>query len=106
MNNLELTIFAKKRTSNDGKTFYNYLSSLTRKDGTSQSISVRFRDECGAPKPENCPMNIVVPRNRANLSSKEFVREDTAEVVLAYTLWVSEWSKGSEFVDHSLDEFV
>ena len=98
-------IFAKKRTSNDGKTFYSYLTSLRRKEGSDQTVAVKFRDECGHPKPEDCPMNIIVEKGNANMSTKEFVREDTGEIGLSYTMWVSAWTKGSAYVDHSMDEF-
>lgn len=102
---MEITVYAKKRNSYDGKTFYSYLSTLTRKDGTKQTVSVKFRDEAGNPKPEKCPMNVKFDKSNANMSTKEFVREDTGEVATSYTLWVSKWEPGSPFVDHSLDDF-
>ena len=102
---MEITVYAKKRTTNEGKSFYSYLSTLTRKDGTTQTVSVKFRDEAGSPKPEKCPMNVVFQKGDANLSTKEFTREDTGEPGLSYTLWVSAWKEGAPFVDHSLDDF-
>lgn len=102
---MEITIYAKKRTTAEGKSFFSYLSALTRKDGTKQTVSVKFRDECGNPKPENCPMNVKFDRGAANMATKEFVREDTGEVGTSYTLWVSAWEPGAPFVDHSLDDF-
>lgn len=102
---MEITIYAKKRNSADGKMFYSYLSTLTRKDGTKQTVSVKFRDEAGNPKPEKCPMNVKFDKGNANMSTKEFTREDTGEVATSYTLWVSAWELGTPFVDHSLDDF-
>lgn len=102
---MEITIYAKKRNSADGKTFYSYLSTLNRKDGTKQTVSVKFRDAAGNPKPELCPMNIKFDRCCANLAKKEFIREDTGETATSYTLWVSAWELGEPFVDHSLDDF-
>lgn len=102
---MEITIFAKKRTSSEGKSFFSYLSTLTRKDGTKQTVSVKFRDDCGNPKPEQCPMNVKFDKGNANISTREFVREDTGEVGTSYTLWVSAWEPGAPFVDHSLDDF-
>ena len=102
---MELTIYAKKRTSNDGKPFFGYLSTLTRKDGTSQRVSVKFREDCGSPKADKCPMNIIVDKKNANISIKEYIREDNGDICKSYTLWVSAWEPGSPFVDHSLDEF-
>ena len=102
---MEITIYSKKRTTAEGKTFFSYLSTLTRKDGTKQMVSVKFRDDAGNPKPENCPMNIKFNKCDANMATKEFTREDTGEIGTSYTLWVSRWEQGSPFVDHSLDDF-
>lgn len=102
---MEITIYAKKRTTAEGKSFFSYLSTLTRKDGTKQTVSVKFRDECGSPKPEKCPMNVKFDKGNANMTTREFTREDTGEVGTSYTLWVSKWEQGSPFVDHSLDDF-
>lgn len=102
---MEIVIFAKKRTKEDGKSFYSYLSTLTRKDGSTQTVLVKFRDECGHPKPEECPMNIKVDKANANIAKSEFTREDSGEIATSYTLWVTKWEKGSSWVDTSLDEF-
>ena len=102
---MELAIFAKKRTTKEGKTFYNYLSTMTKNDGTDLTVSVKFRDDCGAPNPANCPVYIKVEKENANLSSKDYTREDTGETVKSWTLWVSAWELGAPFIDHSLDDF-
>ena len=102
---MEITIYAKKRRTTEGKSFFSYLSTLTRKDGTKQTVSVRFRDDCGNPKPEKCPMNIKFDKDNANMTTREFTREDTGEAGTSYTLWVSKWEPGALFVDHSLDDF-
>lgn len=102
---MEITVYAKKRTTTEGKAFWSYISRLTRKDGTVQAVSVKFRDEAGNPKPENCPMNIKFDKRDANISTRDFVREDTGETGTSYTLWVSRWEQGIPFVDHSLDDF-
>lgn len=102
---MELAIFAKKRTGNDGRTFYSYLSTLKKKDGTEQTVSVKFREECGKPKPENCPMYINVDKGNANISRKQFIREDTGEAAESVNLWVSAWEQGKPYVDTSLDEY-
>ena len=102
---MKFTIFSKKQTTKEGKTFYRFLATLTRKDGTSQTVAVKFRDECGAPKPEKCPMNIIVDRGDANLSKKEFVKPN-GDTVLSCTLWVSRWEMGDPYIDKSLDEFI
>jgi hypothetical protein len=102
---MEISIFAKKRTAQNGTHFTGYLSTLPRKDGTNQTVSVRFRMDCGAPEPEQCPMNIVLNKGDVNLSRKDFVNKNTGEVSTGYTLWVNKWTPGSPYVDHSLDEF-
>lgn len=102
---MELTIFAKKRTTEEGKSFYSYITTLTKKDGEKQTVGVRFREECGQPKGDTCPCNIIVEKGNANLSTKSFIREDTGEVAESLTLWVKAWEKGSEYVDTSLDEY-
>lgn len=104
--NMEITVFAKKRAGKDGKNFYSYLAKLLKKDGSALTVSVKFRDETGKPKPENCPMNIVVNKGDMNLSEKLYEHEDTGESAVSYTLWVSKWTEGAEYVDHSLDDFI
>lgn len=99
----ELTIFTKKRTKADGKTFISYLTKLAKKDGTEITATIKFKETCDAPK--EYPCNILVEKKDANLSERTFTREDTGELAKGYTLWVSEWKKGSPYVDHSLDEF-
>lgn len=103
---MQITIYAKKRHSNDGKTFYSYLSTLTRRDGSKLSVTVKFRDnECGNPKPEQCPMNITFNKSDANLTARDFERTDNGEIGTSFTLWISHWQQGEEYVDHSLDDF-
>ena len=103
---MELTIFAKKRQTADGKkTFYNYLTTLKKKDGSELKCSVKFRESCGNPEPKDCPVNIIVDKKDANLSYKDLALE-TGEIYTVYTLWVSAWKKGAAYVDHSLDDFA
>lgn len=102
---MELTIFAKNRTSKDGKPFTAYVTKLTRKDGTTLSTSVKFREDAGSPKKELCPMNIIVERNDANLSPHSFMDEN-GELKTGYTLWIAKWKQGAAYEDHSLDDFI
>lgn len=106
---MQITIFAKKRKTEEGREFYTYLATLTRKDGTELKAQVKFREDCGSPKGADCPMNLIVAKKDANLSSKEVVKnagKDDEELVTVYTLWVSEWEKGPAYVDTSLDDFA
>lgn len=109
---MEITLFSKKRVTREGKPFYSFLTTLKRKDGTDLVCAVKFRDEAGTPKPENCPMNILVDKSKASLSVKKFDRQvtdpETGEISTeqgkSYTLWVSSWLPGGPYVDHSLDD--
>ena len=100
-----ITVFAKRRQSNDGKVFFNYLSVLRNKKGEDIPVQVKFRESAGNPRPEECPCNIVINKNDANLSERRYTDETTAEIRVAKTLWVTKWEKGEKYIDHSLDDF-
>ena len=110
---MEITVFAKQRRTKEGKIFYSFLSTLTKKDGTQLVCTVKFREDANQPKPEQCPMNILVSKADANLSTRKFTREVTDPVTgeitteegMSHTLWVSSWLPGGQYVDHSLDDF-
>lgn len=105
---MKLAIFAKKRqVIEDGKArdFYTYLTTLVNKTtGEPLSVQVKFREACGAPDPQKCPMFINVEKTKMNLSWDKYTN-DEGEEMQAAKLWVTEWQHGGEFVDHSLDEF-
>lgn len=101
---MEITVFAKRRTSKEGKTFYQYLTTLTKKDGTTETMRVCFRN-VDAPKPETCPRNIIVERDNSNIAVRHYNDPSTGEIKANRTLWVSAWEPGSEYVDHSLDDY-
>lgn len=102
---MQVTIYAKKRTTKDGKKFFSYLTKLRKKDGSEVSASVKFREDCGQPDPKDCPMNITFNKGDANFSSKEMVNEETGEVFISNTLWVNNWEEGERYVDTSMDDF-
>lgn len=102
---MEISIFAKKRQTKEGKTFYTYLTTLTNRDGVSVSAQVKFRESCAQPKPESCPRNIVFDKRDGNLSVREFTNEK-GETVVSRTLWISAWDEGSPYEDHSLDDYM
>ena len=101
---MEISIYAKKRQTRDGRTFYVYLSTLTKKDGTEIPVAVKFNKDLTPPKPESCPCNIILDKEHCNLSKRNFFRQETGEIVESHTLWVNQYAAGSEFVDHSMDD--
>ena len=69
-------------------------------------MSAKFREDCGQPKAEDCPMIIEFDKTDANIAERTYTREDTGDDAVAYTLWISNWKKSSEeYVDHSMDDF-
>ena len=106
---MKVLVFAKKRQTKEGKQFTAYVSRLTKKDGEEITTGVKFREECGAPKMEECPCYIEINKANANLSTKkmEITTEDgEIKEVESKTLWVSKWEMSKEkYVDTSLDDF-
>ena len=102
---MNLTVFAKSKTTKEGKAFLTYFSKLTKKDGTEVSVELKFREECGAPK--SFPCNIIVDKQDANLVEKEITYEKDGEdkEALQRRMWISAWTDGEPYVDHSLDDF-
>lgn len=104
---MNLTIFGKKKSTKEGKAFTAYVVRMKKKDGSFLTASAKFREECGQPKLEECPINIIVEKDDANLAERIYVKDEkTGEEATAYTLWISKWKRSPEaYVDHSLDEF-
>ncbi|MBP5442649.1 MAG: hypothetical protein J6Y60_05360 [Treponema sp.] len=110
---MKITIYAKKRSTKEGKTFYNYLSKLTNKNGEEIPITVHFKMSAGMPNPDDCPCVIEFDKKNANLSKKEraYAKTDvvTGEVIEEHyidnQLWLSDWNMIGEAEDHSLDDF-
>ena len=100
----EITIFSKRKTSKEGKQYYIYTARIPKKDGTQVSTRVKFREDYGHPDPEKCPLNIEFDKVNANMVVETYQTDD-GEAKVAHTLWISEWSQGSDYVDTSLDEF-
>lgn len=103
---MQIVVFAKKRNTKEGKVFYTYLTKLTKKDGTEITSAVKFRDDCGVPRPETCPCNLIIEKGDCNFSTKATTNEETGEIITSNTLWVNQWSVGDPYVDHSMDDFV
>ena len=102
-----LNVFAKKRTGRDGKVFYNFLSTLTKKDGEQESVQLKFREDAGLPNASKCPMTIEVDKSKANLTKKMVTVEKNGEEqeIEQRILWISEYVYKGDYVDHSLDDY-
>lgn len=106
---MKALIFAKKRKTSDGKEFFGYIATITDKNGEEQTIGAKFKDECGNPKPEACPLYIEFDKDDANISTKKETKVDEVgeESKVEYkTLWISKYIVSDEkYVDHSLDDY-
>ena len=102
---MEITIFAKKRTTQQGKTFFSYLTTLTRKDGTPITCAVKFAAPAENPDPLDCPCNIAVNKENCNMAVENYT-DKNGEVKQSHKLWIKSYSAGSAYVDHSMDEFM
>lgn len=106
---MKVTIFAQKKKTKEGREFYTYLASLNKKDGTTEKVEAKFREECGAPDPKNCPIIIEVDKSDANISEKKETYTDEVgeeKEVTRRRLWISKYSESAEkFVDSSLDDY-
>lgn len=101
-----ITVFAKSATSKEGKKYIIYLGRLTNKaTGEEVNVRVKFREDCGQPRADACPMTIIVPKEAANLVTSTYTVEDKGEERTSRTLWIAKWSEGEPYVDHSLDEY-
>jgi len=101
----KLLIFAKSRQTAEGKQFFTYLSSLTRKtDGEVITVQVKFRQECGQPNPQKCPRYIEVKQTDCNFTEKTLELDDGFKT--ARTLWVSAWKDAGDYIDESMNDFV
>ena len=104
---MEITIFAKKRQTRDGKKyFFSYLTTLKKKDGSPCTCAVKFASPAENPEPLLCPMNIVVDKSDCNMVIEPYTNERTGEVKDSYRLWEKNYKPGSPYVDHSMDDFM
>lgn len=103
---MELTIFAKKRRTKEGKAFNVYVSKLKKHNGDEDYVTVRFTGEQAAPNGDKCPVIIDVNKEDANISVRHGVNELTGEEVERKTLWIKNFRYSeTKYVDHSLDDY-
>lgn len=98
---IAITVFAKTRKTEEGRSFTSYNGRLTKKNGEVVSVGVKFKSPCEGPKKEDCPCNILFEKQDANLAQR--YDEDTERVY--NTLWIAKYILGPAYEDHSLDEF-
>lgn len=106
---MKVTIFSKKVKTNDGRSFNVFVSSLPKKDGTSQYVTVKYsgQDKNKEFDSNKCPFIIEVDKSDAHMSSKSFTDKTTGEIRKNYTLWIKDYKESDEvYVDHSLDDFI
>lgn len=103
---MEITIYAKKRQTRDGKkSFYSYLTTLKKKDGSPCTCSVKFAIPAENPDPLACPMNICIRKEDCNMVVEPYTNKD-GETKDSFRLWIKNYTPGSAYVDHSMDEFM
>ena len=98
---MKVTVFAKKKQTKEGRPFTAYVGRMTKKDGTEQAMSVKFKD---CEPPVVCPCNLEFDKQNGNISITSYPTED-GKIGESRTLWLSAWMKGEPYVDHSLDDF-
>ena len=108
---MRINVFGKQ-VEFQGKKFAAYTGRLTKKSGEELTVTVKFRQDCGAPDLKECPCQIEFPKEGANLVMKTIKGEDgmplvneMGEVKSSKTLWISKWKMVGPYVDHSLDDF-
>lgn len=102
---MEITIFAKHRTTKEGKPFTSYLTTLEKKSGEKLTCQVRFVAPCTAPAPESCPRNVVIEKDDCNLATRQYTDVNTGDIKYSSTLWIKAWTDGTPYVDTSMDEY-
>ena len=103
---MRINVFAKARTTRDGKPFTAYVGRLTNSTtGESVTVGIRFRQDCGAPRMDDCPCVVEVEKKHANLDTREIINPETGDITISRTLWVNAWEMVGEYEDHSLDDY-
>ena len=106
MAEMEITVYAKKRQTRDGKkSFFSYLTTLKKSDGSPCTCAVKFAGDAENPDPLSCPINIVVDKQDCNMAVEQYTDNKSGEVKDSYRLWVKKYRPGTPYVDRSMDEF-
>lgn len=102
---MEITVFASKRTTKEGKPYSVFTSRLLNKrTGETFGVRVKFRDGSPMLRGDQCPCNIILQPGDSSLSPKKYEKDGVERT--SYTLWLSGWRMSpNAFVDHSMDDF-
>ena len=102
---MKITVFAKERKGKDNNTFVSYLSKLTKNTGEEVTVQIKFSDECGRIKKENCPCIIEAEPCDCSYSERKVVKDD--KEIINRVLWINKYNKTDEvFVDTSANIFL
>lgn len=102
---MKITVFAKERKGNDNNTFVSYLSKLTKKTGEEVTVQLKFSEECGRIKKENCPCIIEAEPCDCSYSERKVIKDDRE--VINRVLWINKYTKTDEvFIDTSANVFI
>lgn len=102
---ITISVFAKSRTSKNGTRFLTYSGRLNKKDGSYDTVRVKFRKPCEGPEENECPLMISFEQDRANLSTRYYTDNSTGELRSQNILWISEYAVKGAYIDHSLDDY-
>ena len=101
---MKIDVFAKNRQTFEGKKFTSYLSRLTKKNGDTIPVQVKFKEDVfSCDIPDVFPATVSFEKKDANLQTYEYPSDD-GEIKVGYTLWLNRW-ENMEYEDNSLDEF-
>ena len=102
---MKITVFAKERKGKDNNSFISYLSKLTKKTGEEVTVQLKFSEECGRIKKENCPCIIEVETADCSYSERKVIKDDRE--ITNRVLWINKYTKTDEvFIDTSADVFM
>lgn len=102
---MKITVFAKERTGKDNNKFLTYLSKLVKKSGEEVTVQLKFSEECGRIKKENCPCIIEVDTSDCSYSERKVVKDDRE--IINRVLWINKYTKTEDvFVDTSASCFM
>lgn len=104
---MEIALFAKKRTTSEGKSFVGYWATLVSpKTGEITPVTVKFKDDKCKPVPlEDCPCMITLQKGDCSLTKPYEFESKDGTVGIGRDLWVYDWVRSGDYVDHSMDEY-